>query len=87
LITATYGNDIEKLGRKCSSLGGTPLDMADCAFALPVLGSIRLALLYWVGDEDFPAEAKLLFEQTVADSFRLDVIFALLYDACVRLAK
>lgn len=87
LISETYGNDLERLRQKCSSLRGTPLDMADCAFAFTIVGSIRLALLYWVGDEDFPPEAKLLLDQSVADSLRLDVIFGLLCDACVRLAK
>ncbi len=87
LISSTYGNDLARLRQKCTSFDGTPLDMADCAFAFTIVGSIRVALLYWVGDEDFAPEAKLLLDQTVADSLRLDVIFGLLCDVCVRLAK
>ena len=87
LISVAYGNDVDALSQKCLQLGGKPLDMADCSFSFDIIGSIRIALLYWQGDEDFPAEAKLLIDSSVADSLRLDVIFGLLCDACVRIAK
>ncbi len=38
-------------------------DMADAAYIFYPVPHISLALLYWVGDEEFPAEAKLLFDQ------------------------
>ncbi len=86
-ITQAFGNDIESLQEKCRTLGGTPLAMADCAFSFDVVGSIRVALLYWLGDEDFPPEAKLLVDQTVADTLKLDVVYGLLCDACMRIGR
>jgi hypothetical protein len=87
LISEVFGNDLESLQHKCLQLGGIPLDMADCSFSFDIIGSIKIALLYWQGDEDFPAEAKLLIDSSVSDSLRLDVVFGLLCDACVRIAK
>ena len=87
LISEAYGNDVDALKQKCLQLGGSPLDMADCSFSFDIVGSIKIALLYWQGDEDFPAEAKLLIDSSVTDSLRLDVVFGLLCDACVRIAK
>jgi hypothetical protein len=87
LISEAFGNDLELLQQKCLQLGGIPLDMADCSFSFEIIGSIKIALLYWQGDEDFPAEAKLLIDSSVAGPLRLDVIYALLCDACVRIAK
>jgi hypothetical protein len=87
LITKTFGNDIQALERKCASLHGTRLEMADCSFGFHVVGSVKVALLYWQGDEDFAAEAKLLIDSSIADSLRLDVVFGLLCDVCVRIAR
>lgn len=86
LITKAFKNDIEALQKRCVELGGTPLDMADVSFSFEVIGSLRMALLYWVGDEDFPPEAKLLLDETVADTLKLDVVYGLLCDACDRIA-
>lgn len=87
LISDVFGNDLELLKQKCSQLGGTLLEMADCSFSFDIIGSIRIVLLYWQGDDDFPAEAKLLIDSSVAESLRLDVIFGLLCDACVRISN
>jgi hypothetical protein len=87
LITKTFGNDIQALERKCASLHGMRLEMADCSFGFHIVGSVKVALLYWQGDEDFPAEAKLLIDSSIADSLRLDVVFGLLCDVCVRIAR
>lgn len=86
LIVDTFGDDTDSLAQKCETLGGIPLDMADLSYSFKVVGSIRIALLYWRGDEDFEAEAKLLIDSSVADALRLDVVFGLLCDACVRIA-
>ncbi len=86
LITQAFGDDLQALRFKCESLKGIPLDMADCSFSFHILGSINVALLYWVGDEDFPAQAKLLIDSSVADTLRLDVVFGLLCDVCVCIA-
>ncbi|MDZ7803203.1 DUF3786 domain-containing protein [Thiohalophilus sp.] len=87
LIVDAFGDDMEMLGKRCRQLGGTPLDMADCSFGFDIIGSIRLALLYWGSDDDFEAEAKLLIDASVADTLQLDVVFALLSHACGRIAK
>lgn len=86
LISEAYGNDLDSFKQKCIRLGGTQLDLADCSFSFEIIGSINIAVLYWGGDDDFPAEAKLLIDSSVANSLRLDVIFGLLCDACVRIA-
>lgn len=87
LISAKFVNDLDALANRCQSLGGERLDMADFSCSFAVLGSIHLALLYWLGDQDFPAEAKLLFDSSVAETLPLDVVFGLLCDACFRISQ
>lgn len=83
-ITATIVNDLELFTTKCESLGGTPLHMADRAFSFAITGKLPFALLYWIGDDEFPAEAKLLFDRSITDHLALDGIYALMVSICHR---
>jgi len=86
LISEKYENDLLSLQQRCEKLGGKKLTMADCSYEFNVVGSVNIALLYWQGDEDFPPEAKILLDGSVAEALKLDVVYALLCDACVRIA-
>jgi hypothetical protein len=46
-----------------------------------------VAVLYWAGDEDFPAEAKLLFDKTLPNHFALDIVYALASGICEQLGR
>lgn len=48
----------------CEHLQGKPLDLGDAGYAFPVFPRIHLAAVYWLGDEDFPARASILFEDS-----------------------
>lgn len=42
--------------------GGHLIQMADCAVSIPVFPKVSLALAIWSGDEEFPANANVLFD-------------------------
>jgi hypothetical protein len=48
--------------RACRNLGATRLDIGDAGFVLQVLPRIDIAVIYWLGDEDFPSRSSLLFD-------------------------
>jgi len=52
--------------RAAEALGGEPLDIGDAGYVFTVLPRIRLGLVYWEGDEEFPSQARVLFEDTSA---------------------
>lgn len=54
--------DVEGFGAACQALGGERLDLGEAGFALRVLPRIALAAIYWLGDEDFPSRASILFD-------------------------
>jgi Domain of unknown function (DUF3786) len=86
LITERYGNDLQDFAAQCQELGGTPLSLADRAFFFRIAAEVPVAVLYWSGDADFPAEAKILFDRSLIDGLQLDVVYSLAVTICHRLA-
>lgn len=85
LISKLFGNDLQKFQLRCARLGGAPIDMADAAYCFAITADIPVAVLYWTGDEDFPAEAKILFDRSIAKQLSLDIIWALAVGVCARI--
>lgn len=84
-ITNRFADDLQLLTTRCEQMGGVRLDMADISYRFTITPDIPVALLYWAGDEDFPAEAKILYDRSISDLLSLDIIFALAYGVCSRL--
>lgn len=87
LITKRFNNDLEAFGQRCEALHGSPLEMADAAFRFEIVPQVPVAALYWCGDEDFPPEAKLLFDKGIGRYLAADVVFALAVGICERLGR
>lgn len=85
-ISDTYTNDIDSLRKKCEENGGKPLDMGDAAYEFSITKDLPIALIYWLGDEDFPAEARILYDRSIGKILSLDIIFALAVEVCHRLS-
>lgn len=87
LISDRFENHLEGFKRCCKELYGKPIDMGDAAFKFYITPRIPVVVLYWIGDEDFPAEAKILYDKTIIDHLATDIIFALAVLVCNRLGK
>ena len=85
LISKRFENDLQEFKACCENLGGTPIDMADAAFCFTITPDIPVAVLYWIGDEDFPAEAKILYDRSITELLTLDILFALAVGVCTRM--
>jgi hypothetical protein len=87
LITAGVGNSADAFLHLCEKHDGIRTDMADAACIFRITDRIPVAVLYWVGDEDFPAESKILYDKTITDHFALDTVFALATGICQELGR
>jgi hypothetical protein len=65
-LTKRWGLDADGFSEACRALGGTRLELGDAGFGLRVLPRIELAAVYWLGDEDFPSRAAILFDANAA---------------------
>jgi len=82
LIEKQYGDQLDRFSHVCEQLGGMPMDMADKAYAFRIAPRIPVAVLLWKGDDEFPAESKLLFDKSISEHLALDIIFALSVFVC-----
>jgi hypothetical protein len=86
LITKRYGDNLGGFCEKCEQLDGISLDMADQAYSFRITPRTPVAVLLWEGDDEFPAESKILFDRTIAKHLALDIIFGLTVEICTRIA-
>ncbi len=87
LISLRFNNNVNEFKERCKQLHGIPLNMADAAYRFKITPRIPVAVLYWKGDDDFPAESKILYDRTIAEHLASDVIYALAAGICNRLGK
>ena len=87
LISHRFSNNINGFKDRCEQLHGTPLNMADAAYSFQITPRIPVSVLYWKGDDDFPAESKILYDRTINEHLASDVIYALAVGICERLGK
>ncbi len=87
LLSRRFENDITAFKRECARLHGAPIDMADAAFRFDITPRIPVAVLYWLGDDDFPPEAKLLYDKTITTHLAPDIVYALAVEICRRIGS
>ena len=61
-LAARFGSDAESFREACSSLAGKAEDFGDAACAFDLFPLVRVAVVLWLCDEEFPARAQLLFD-------------------------
>jgi hypothetical protein len=61
-----FGNQLDLLDEAARNLGGERADHGDRAVIIPAFTRVPVALVFWVGDEEFPPEANILFDSTVS---------------------
>ncbi len=60
-----FGNNVDGFIKAATMLKGKSVDIGDAAFEFQVLPEIPLQLIIHEGDEEFPAEANILFDETI----------------------
>lgn len=61
-LASAYGATPERLAQACRAEGGEPITVGDVGFAFLALPHLRLAVALWGGDDEMPAQARVLFD-------------------------
>lgn len=63
------------LSRTCERLGGAKVGTGDVGYDIPMLGEIKMRLLFWDADDEFPASMNLQWDERILDFMRYETTF------------
>ncbi len=86
-IARQLGSDPQAFRRACRSLGWREEGLGDASFSLEVLPRLRALVVLHRGDEEFPPEVDLLFNEAIADYLPLEDVAVLAGLIAGRLSK
>jgi hypothetical protein len=64
-LKKVFGQNISGFSQAANILQAQKVDNGDAGFEFRVLPAVPLQLILWEGDDEFPAEANILFDQTI----------------------
>jgi hypothetical protein len=64
-LKKTFGQDIAGFGRAAARLRGEPVTIGDAGYEFRVFPKIPVRLVLYAGDEEFPAEAAIVFDRSI----------------------
>ena len=83
----TFSGHVDRLKQAALALGGTPLTHSDAGFRIPAFACIPMEFLFWDGDEEFPAQANILFDRGVTGFIHVESTVSLASVGLTRLAE
>jgi len=76
-IAQRLGNDLPGFRRAAEQTGGRREPMGDASYGFQALPHVWLAAVLWEGDEEFPASARILFDETCSRYLPTDLLATL----------
>ncbi len=65
----TFGTRVAAFRAACEKMGAIPLKHGDAGFQFDFLGSYRMQIMVWEGDDEFPPNAQVLYSDNFSDGF------------------
>ncbi len=76
--------------RRVRNCRARPLAIGDAGYVFQVLPRLKLAVIMWAGDDEFPAQAQVLFQESAPHYLMTDglaIVGSLLIGQIVKAAK
>jgi hypothetical protein len=64
-LKKVFGDNISDLTKASQSLNGCPVDIGDAGFEFHMFPRVPLRMILWQGDDEFPSEANILFDEII----------------------
>jgi hypothetical protein len=72
-----FGEDIEAFRASAVRTGGAPFPWSDAGFSFLPLPRVALAIVYWLGEEEIPTRAQVLFDKAASHYMPTDALAGL----------
>lgn len=73
-LAQAIGDAPEAFCRKCLALGGEAIPGGDLAYAIPVLGELKIAIQFWFADEEFPPQVRYFWDENALQYIRYETM-------------
>lgn len=77
VFAATFSGHVKELTKACLEMGGQKLSHSDAGFELPAFACIPVRFLFWDGDDEFPAQANILFDKGATDFIHVESLVSI----------
>lgn len=77
----TFSGHVEELKKACEKLGGKPLPQGDAGYQFSVYPFLDIAIYFWDADEEFEAQANILFDSNITDFLHEENVVLVASDA------
>lgn len=67
--------ELEDFRKACLSLGGTPLETGDAAYAIELFDGLAIGVQLWLGDDEFPPNLRFLWDENATMYIRYETMF------------
>ena len=64
-LKKVFGQNLKGFTTAAKILGGKPIQFGDAGFEFNLFPRVPVQLIVWEGDDEFPPEANILFDQTI----------------------
>ncbi len=85
-ISRRFGASEDLFRKACRSLGWRETELGDAAFEFDIFPKIRGVVVLYTGDEEFPAEANILFNDEIGNFLSLEDVAVLAGSIATRLS-
>lgn len=82
-----YAGRLEELEQACRQTGGIRIPKGDLAYEFEAFPCLKLQLVFWDADEDFPAQAQVLVDSRVTDFVHYETVGCMISDLLEQLEK
>lgn len=83
---AAFAGRVPELQRALKALNALPISQGDAGGELEIFPGLRLAVTFWDADDEFPAQANMLFDSNITDFMHEENVVCVASDA-VRFLK
>ena len=85
-FAATFDGQADRLKQALLAFGGKALPTGDVGYQIDVFPCIPMRVLFWDGDDEFPAQCSLLFDRSATDFIHVESVVSIASEALKRLA-
>ena len=80
-FAATFDGHTKQLEEALQRFGGLPISAGEVGYQIPVFPCIPMRVLFWDGDEEFPAQCNLLFDRSTPDFIHVESVVSIASEA------